>query len=473
MNSLNELFDQILRSEQSFRERLDKLRELSSKVQDLQLELKALREEVESIEGELVLKNQKLADAETEAKIMKVWHDVLSTQARELQLVEETSEKNLEEAAYKLSTLRREFVDELKEFGHSYDLCGLGTRYREDVARRQIKDIQNEILLLEAELVQIDAQRDSMEKLQREIGEIQVKLSEDRKQEQDLKDRLAQQDREWKELQQEKEALAIKFSKDPELIKIQNELDCCLHCVEEEQCRGLEKELEALQRQCYQKQMRQQLSLQQRGRREGRGADPPMSGTKWMPPEEEILELRAADEDLLGGEEKGWDSKQVESRCQKDEIGDVGLSKEELAALEVEEEEVGGDNMYLDFDSQELFEDEAEKRVEWLDYPKKKDALCNLQRRQTPQNATISACVKNDQMNLVGSHTLGEWERTRSAQLKQVCSSSTLESKAPPQVSTPAPHWELQRKKPGQSIYKAPGNQSRAHNGVKKVRFHY
>ena len=124
MNSLNELFDQILRSEQSFRERLDKLRErrlsqlaaldlhvmhtpahmhahppcsytVSSKVQGLQLELKALREEVESTEGELVLKNQKLADAETEAKIMKVWHDVLSTQARELQLVEETSEKNL------------------------------------------------------------------------------------------------------------------------------------------------------------------------------------------------------------------------------------------------------------------------------------------------------------------------------------------------------------------------------------------
>ena len=79
-----------------------------------------------------------------------------------------------------------------------------------------------------------------------------------------------------------------------------------------------------------------------------------------MPPEEEILELRAANEDLLGGEEKGWDSKQVESRCQKDEIGDVGLSKEELAALEMEEEEedeVGGGNMYLDFDSQELFED--------------------------------------------------------------------------------------------------------------------
>ena len=45
---------------------------------------------------------------------------------------------------------RREFFDELKEFGHSYDLCGLGTRYREDITKRQIRDIQNEILSLEA-----------------------------------------------------------------------------------------------------------------------------------------------------------------------------------------------------------------------------------------------------------------------------------------------------------------------------------
>lgn len=67
---------------------------VSSKVQDLQLELKALREQVESTEGELVLKNQKLADVETEAKITKVWLDVLSTQAKELQLVQETSVKN-------------------------------------------------------------------------------------------------------------------------------------------------------------------------------------------------------------------------------------------------------------------------------------------------------------------------------------------------------------------------------------------
>ena len=42
----------------------------------------------------------------------------------------------------------------------------------------------NKVYTTHAELVQIDAQRDSMEKLQREIREIQVKLSEDRKQEQ-------------------------------------------------------------------------------------------------------------------------------------------------------------------------------------------------------------------------------------------------------------------------------------------------
>ena len=67
---------------------------VSSKVQDLQLELKALREQVESTEGELVLKNQKLADAETEAKMMRVRHGVLSAQVSEQQQVQETLEKN-------------------------------------------------------------------------------------------------------------------------------------------------------------------------------------------------------------------------------------------------------------------------------------------------------------------------------------------------------------------------------------------
>ena len=78
-----------------------------------------------------------------------------------------------------------------------------------------------------------------------------------------------------------------------------------------------------------------------------------------MPPEAEgeMLDLSVADEDQLGGEVKGWSSKQMASSCEKDEMGDVELSKEELAALEEEVGGASGDDVYLDLNSQELFQD--------------------------------------------------------------------------------------------------------------------
>ena len=67
---------------------------VSSQVQDLQLELKSLREQAGSAEGELVLKNQKLADAETEARMMRVRRDVLALQAKELQQTQGALERS-------------------------------------------------------------------------------------------------------------------------------------------------------------------------------------------------------------------------------------------------------------------------------------------------------------------------------------------------------------------------------------------
>lgn len=46
------------------------------------------------------------------------------------------------------------------------------------------------------------------------------------------------------------------------LYRLQQELQSCKECSEEAQCQSLSKELEELQRQCYHKQMRRQLNLQ-------------------------------------------------------------------------------------------------------------------------------------------------------------------------------------------------------------------
>lgn len=42
------------------------------------------------------------------------------------------------------------FLDELKEFGRSYDLIGCGYKHREEQTQKRVCTLQDEVLLLEA-----------------------------------------------------------------------------------------------------------------------------------------------------------------------------------------------------------------------------------------------------------------------------------------------------------------------------------
>lgn len=42
------------------------------------------------------------------------------------------------------------FLDELKEFGRSYDLIGCGYKHREEQIQKKVCTLQDEVLLLEA-----------------------------------------------------------------------------------------------------------------------------------------------------------------------------------------------------------------------------------------------------------------------------------------------------------------------------------
>lgn len=42
------------------------------------------------------------------------------------------------------------FLEELKEFGKSYDLMGSGYKHREEQAKKRLSIVQDELLLLEA-----------------------------------------------------------------------------------------------------------------------------------------------------------------------------------------------------------------------------------------------------------------------------------------------------------------------------------
>lgn len=46
--------------------------------------------------------------------------------------------------------LREEFLEEMREFGKSYDLAGAGTKHREQIIQKKVSTLQDEVLLLEA-----------------------------------------------------------------------------------------------------------------------------------------------------------------------------------------------------------------------------------------------------------------------------------------------------------------------------------
>lgn len=42
------------------------------------------------------------------------------------------------------------FIEELKEFGRSYDLAGCGSKHREELIQKRLCTLQDELMLLEA-----------------------------------------------------------------------------------------------------------------------------------------------------------------------------------------------------------------------------------------------------------------------------------------------------------------------------------
>ena len=49
----------------------------------------------------------------------------------------------------KVSTFRQNFLAEMAEFGHNYDLKGSGLQHREQQSKKHVALLQEELLLLE------------------------------------------------------------------------------------------------------------------------------------------------------------------------------------------------------------------------------------------------------------------------------------------------------------------------------------
>lgn len=68
MSVLNDLFVQIVQSEERIRERFSILRKVNSEIQDFQLKFQDFTEDLKSLQGLVVLKNQHLAEEELDLR---------------------------------------------------------------------------------------------------------------------------------------------------------------------------------------------------------------------------------------------------------------------------------------------------------------------------------------------------------------------------------------------------------------------
>lgn len=267
----------------------------------------------------------------------------------------------------KLESEREEFLEEMREFGKSYDLAGAGTKHREQIIQKKVSTLQDEVLLLEAEMEVFECEKEEVTNLEQKLADVEKMLEQKQEQKKLLERGIEEDEEEIKQLREECDTFGSKPSTDPEVIKLQKELEECKDCPEEKMYHSLHRELEELQRLCYHKQMKQHISRRNtrtegikrynpyihtntiigRRREENHGGNELAIETI----DAEQREKEGEDGGDRDGEEEGWDDEleaaELASLHEKLSVSDMEWLDEEVE--EEKEEEYGsrpGDNIF-------------------------------------------------------------------------------------------------------------------------------
>ncbi|XP_020611122.1 uncharacterized protein LOC110049655 [Orbicella faveolata] len=84
MSTLNDLFEQIIQSEERIRKRFAKLRNVNKEIHEYQVKYQDFMDELKSLQGLLTLKNQTLAEEELSLKWFTIQEGVSAIKRREL-----------------------------------------------------------------------------------------------------------------------------------------------------------------------------------------------------------------------------------------------------------------------------------------------------------------------------------------------------------------------------------------------------
>ncbi|XP_013383179.1 coiled-coil domain-containing protein 172 isoform X2 [Lingula anatina] len=225
--ALDDLFGQILISEQKAQERKSQLNEVKTNIAHSRKKIEESEDEIHSLQLQL------------------------------------SAKRKLQE---NIAHLQSEFCSKVWEFGQEYDLVGDGRQKREKIAREEFQELKKKEHKITKELACFRAHQENVDKLEMDKKTSKVELQ---KLEQQLKliveDELVQM-KKLKELEKDRNLIYQLPQTDSEFKWLHAELESAREDKLECLCNALQQELQELQQQQWQRQLQMQKLKQQQNR---------------------------------------------------------------------------------------------------------------------------------------------------------------------------------------------------------------
>ncbi|XP_071481801.1 coiled-coil domain-containing protein 172-like [Diadema antillarum] len=258
--SLNELFVQILQSEQRARERKNLLNDIKSKISATSHLLHTTQAKVVALRSDVSARTEELSAEELECRWVHNKESILTEQLADLTGQKQALVKQMENLQTLQSKELEMFSANVSRFVEDYGLASKGHELRLCAVREKVAVLKTRQAELMAELEVSRKQKDMLTSIDQEKLAME-KENERLKQEiKDAESRLSKEKAKTAQLEAEKLHVAEKPHSDPEFKRLHAELEGCRDDSLEGLCQALQQQIDQLQRQQWQQQLHRQHS---------------------------------------------------------------------------------------------------------------------------------------------------------------------------------------------------------------------
>jgi len=261
-SSLEDLFVQVLKSEQKAQERKNVLIEVKNQVAEYKQKVEHARNEKQKLNGQLVIKVQQWNNEQQDLHWMTNREKISQSQQEELIQKRHQLTGQLADIEGELDKEREAFFKKSREFSRFYDLLSWKTGSRRSKVIDEIAELKETQKKLKLDVDKAMKENEEVLNLEKKKTDLSKSLDEKKRQ---LKDLQEKRDRIANRLNAaivEKKRVADIPQTDEEHRRIHSEIESCRENGMEAICHSLRRELEELRRHKWQRDMQQRQQAQ-------------------------------------------------------------------------------------------------------------------------------------------------------------------------------------------------------------------